>query len=103
MCDGHDLPGLIDERVPGVAAVVDDIVEGFEDPVGEPVLSHELPDIFLTVEFRRAWRQRQERDVARDLECLGTMPASLIEQHDRVRTWSDLGCDFVEMELHGCA
>jgi hypothetical protein len=31
--DGHDLPGLIDERVPGVAAVVDDIVEGFEDPV----------------------------------------------------------------------
>ena len=31
--DGHDLPGLINERVPGVAAVVDDIVEGFEDPV----------------------------------------------------------------------
>jgi hypothetical protein len=31
--DGHDLPGLIDERVPGVAAVVDDIVGGFEDPV----------------------------------------------------------------------
>jgi len=28
--DGHDLPGLVDERVPGVAAVVDDIVEGFK-------------------------------------------------------------------------
>jgi hypothetical protein len=31
--DGHDLPGLIEERVPGVTAMVDDIVEGFEDPV----------------------------------------------------------------------
>ena len=32
--DGHDFPGLINESVPGVAAVVDDIVEGFEDPIG---------------------------------------------------------------------
>ena len=31
------------------------------------------------------------------------MPAGLIEEHDRVRTWGDLGCDFVEMELHGFA
>jgi hypothetical protein len=30
---GHDFPGLIDQRVPGVAAVVDDVVEGFEDAV----------------------------------------------------------------------
>ena len=42
-CDGHDFPRLIDKRVPGVAAVVDDVVEGFENPVGKPVLSHELP------------------------------------------------------------
>jgi hypothetical protein len=32
-CDGHDFPGLIDEGVPGVAAVIDDVVEGFEDSV----------------------------------------------------------------------
>jgi hypothetical protein len=31
------------------------------------------------------------------------MPASLIEQDDRVCTWADFGCDFVEMELHGLA
>ena len=31
--DGHDLPGLIDELVPCVATVVDDVVEGFEDAV----------------------------------------------------------------------
>jgi hypothetical protein len=40
--DGHNLPGLVDECVPTVAAVVDDIVEGFEDAVGEPVVAHEL-------------------------------------------------------------
>lgn len=31
--DGHDAPGLIDEFVPSVAAVVDDILVGLEDPV----------------------------------------------------------------------
>jgi hypothetical protein len=55
--DGHDFPWLIDERVPGVAAVIDDVVEGFENSVRQPVLPHELPDIFLAVEFGRAWRQ----------------------------------------------
>jgi hypothetical protein len=49
--DGHDFPRLIDERVPSVAAVIDDIVEGFENSVRQPVLPHELPDIFLAVEF----------------------------------------------------
>jgi hypothetical protein len=48
---GHDLPGLVDERVPGVAAVIDDIVEGFEDAVRQPILAHELPDILLAVEL----------------------------------------------------
>src|SRR5262245_60105659 len=47
--DGHDFPRLIDERVPGVAAVIDDVVEGFENSVRQPVLPHELPDIFLAV------------------------------------------------------
>ena len=32
---------------PGVAAVVDDVVEGFENSIRQPVLPHELPDIFL--------------------------------------------------------
>ena len=31
--DRHDFPGLVNQRVPGIAAVVDDIVEGFEDAV----------------------------------------------------------------------
>jgi hypothetical protein len=72
--DGHDFPRLIDERVPGVAAVIDDVVEGFENSVRQPVLPHELPNIFLAVEFRRAWRKQQKRDVVWNLEGLGAMP-----------------------------
>ena len=37
--------------------MIDDVVEGFEDAVGEPVLPHELPHIFLAVEFRCARRR----------------------------------------------
>jgi len=32
--DGHDLPGLIDEFVPGFATQCDDFVVGLEYPVG---------------------------------------------------------------------
>jgi hypothetical protein len=38
----HDSPGLIGELVPGIAAVVEDVVEGFEDPVRELVFAHEI-------------------------------------------------------------
>src|SRR5258707_10795538 len=99
--DGHDFPGLIDEGVPGIAAVIDDVVEGFEDAVRQPVLAHELPDVFLAVELWGARRQRHERDVARNGQGFGAMPAGLIEDENSVRTRRDLGSDLVEMKLHG--
>src|SRR5258708_32016354 len=89
--DGHDFPRLIDERVPSVAAVIDDIVEGFENSVRQPVLPHELPDIFLAVEFGCAWRELQERDVVWNLEGLGAMPARLIGGASSGRSRRDVG------------
>jgi hypothetical protein len=32
--DGHDAPWLIDEFVPRLAALVDNVVVGFEDAIG---------------------------------------------------------------------
>src|SRR5437660_2765434 len=98
--DGHDFPRLIDERVPSVAAVIDDIVEGLENSVRQPVLPHELPDIFLAVEFGCAWRELQERDVVWNLEGLGAMPAGLIEEENSVSARSEFGCDLIEVKLH---
>jgi hypothetical protein len=39
--DGHDSPGSIDELVPSLAAVVDDVVIGCEDAVRQPVAGGE--------------------------------------------------------------
>src|SRR5262249_26142331 len=101
--DGHNLPGLVNECVPSVAAVIDDIVEGFENPIRQPSLTHELPDVVLAVEFGCARRKLQERDVVWNLEGLGAMPAGLIKEDNGVRSEGDFGCDLVEMELHGFA
>ena len=45
------MPGLIDEAVPGVAAVVENIAVGGEDAIGEPIFADKLPDILDRVEF----------------------------------------------------
>src|SRR6267378_1869439 len=55
--DRHDGPRLVDEAVPGKAAVIDDVVVGLEDAVGEPVVADELPDVFDRVELGRLRRQ----------------------------------------------
>jgi hypothetical protein len=44
-----------------------------------------------------------ERDVARNDQGFGAMPASLIKEDNGVRSGGDFGCDLVEMELHGFA
>ena len=51
MSNGHDAPGLADQVVPSIAAMIDNLVVGFEDAVGEPVIPHELPDIFDWIEL----------------------------------------------------
>ena len=65
-----------------MAAVVDEIVVGFKDAVREPVVAHELPDVFDGVEFRAFWRQRNDGDVGRNDEAGRQVPASLIDQED---------------------
>ena len=52
--DGHDGPRLVDELVPGLATKGDDLVVGLEDPVGEPIVADELPDVLDRVEFGRS-------------------------------------------------
>ena len=61
--DGHDAPGLIDEFIPGSAAMIEEIVVGFEDAVGEPVIAEKLPDIFDWIELGAFWRQGDDGDV----------------------------------------
>jgi len=60
--------------------VIDDVVEGFEDPVREPIFAHELPDVFLRVQFGTLGGQRDQGDVGRDLQPTREMPSGLIDE-----------------------
>ena len=98
--DGHDAPRLIDEVVPGEAAVVDDVVVGFEEPVGEPVVAHKLPDILDRVELGAAWRERQQGDVGRHDQFGRTVPSGLIEDDDGMGTGCHVEGDLFKMHAH---
>ena len=98
--EGHDPPGLIDERVPGVAAVVEDVGVGGEHSVRKPVVAHELPDVLDRVELGRARRQRQEADVVGNDEIVRAVPAGLVEQQHGVSTGRHGGGDLREVQRH---
>src|SRR6266851_3666117 len=98
--DRHDGPGLVDEFVPGEAAVVEDIVVGSEDAVGEPVAADELPDVLDRVKFGRFWRQRHQGDVVGDGELVGEVPAGLVEQQHGVGVRRHHLGDFGQVQRH---
>ena len=100
LTNGHDFPGLIDEFVPGEAAVIDDIVVGFEDTVGEPVVAHELPDILDRVQFGTSGRQRHEGDIGGNDQFGRAMPPSLIEYQNGMRTRRDVEGYLLKMQAH---
>jgi len=80
--------------------MVDDVVEGFEDPVREPVFAHELPDVFLRVQLRAFGRERDQGDVGRDDQAGRKMPSGLIDQDRGVRARRDLRGDLGQVKVH---
>ena len=82
----HDPPGLGYELVPGMAAVIDEVVVAAEDAIGDPVLSEELPNVLLGVELGAFRRQRNDADVGGHRELRGGVPPRLTA---RLHSWSD--------------
>lgn len=101
--EGHDAPGLLDELVPGEAAVVDDVVVGLEDAVRQPVVAHELPDVLDRVELRAPGRQRHQGDVGRHDQLGRSMPSGLIEQQNGMCARRDVEGDLLEVHAHRLA
>ena len=96
--EGYDAPRLAGELVPRLAAVGDDVVVGVEDPVREPILAHELPDVLHRVQLGRARRQLQ--GVVGDDEPAGDVLAGLVEDDYGVRTGRNCRADLGEVGLH---
>jgi len=98
----HDPPGLVDELVPGMAAVIEDGAVGGEHPVGEPIVAQELPEVLNRVQLRTFGRQWQEGEVGRHDEFVRQMPFRLIEQqHGMCARRYRLG-DLGQMQVHRC-
>ena len=98
--DGHDGPRLIDEFVPSIATVVEDIVVGEEHAVGEPVVADELPDVLYRVEFGALRRQWHERDVGRYGKLVRQVPSRLVDEECGVTARRD-GCgDLGQVQVH---
>ena len=76
--DRHDASWLIGEAVPGEAAMVEDLVVGFEDAVGPPVVAHELPDVLDGIALGAFGRVRQQVDVAENDQGPGDAAAQAI-------------------------
>src|ERR1700755_618404 len=100
--DRHDDPGLGDELVPGVAAVIEDSTIGGEDWVGEPVVAQELPEVLDRVQLRAFWRQRQQGEVGWYDEVVRQVPSRLIEQQHGVRPRRYRLGDLGQMQVHRC-
>ena len=98
--EGHDFPGLLDKPVPGIAAVVEDVVVGCEDPVAEPVVAQVLPDILDRVEFRGSWRQREQGDVVGHDDVMGDVPSGSVEHQDGMGAGIDGEADLFEVCRH---
>ena len=98
--DRHDGPGLPDKLVPGVAAVIDDVVVAGEDPIRDPVVAHELPDVFLRVQLGAFRRQRHDRDVVGHNEPGRQVPSGLIDQQRGMAAGRDLSGDGRKVKVH---
>ena len=98
--DGHDAPRLVDELVPSIAAMVDEIVVGFEDTIRKPVVAHELPDVLDRVELRAFRRQGENGDIGGNDQSRRQVPAGLIDEDDGMSSWCDRLGDFREVQVH---
>ena len=82
------------------AAMIDDVVVAFEDPVREPVVAHILPNVLDRIEFWRLGRQRDQRHVFRHVQLRGDVPTGLIHEQHGVGSWLDVERDLLEMQFH---
>lgn len=77
---------MIDELVPCLAAIIDEIIVAFKDTAGEPVVADKLPDVLDRVGFGAFRRQGENGDVGRHNEACRQLPASLLVFPDEAIT-----------------
>ena len=77
-----------------------DVVVGYENVVGEPIIPHELPDVFDRIKFWAFGWQWDDASILGYEEYGGHMPPGLISEHDCMGTASHSCSNFDEMKVH---
>ena len=80
--------------------MVDEVVVGVENPVRQPVVAQELPDVFDRIELGTFRRQRHNGDVWWHDESRRQVPAGLIDQEYGVCAGRDGGGDLHQVQVH---
>jgi hypothetical protein len=80
--------------------MIDDVVVGFKNVVGEPIIPHELPDVFDRIKFWAFGWQWDDANILGYDERRGHMPPGLIHEHDRMGFGLHGSSDFCEMKVH---
>lgn len=99
--DCHHAPWLIDELVPSLAAVVDDVVAGCGYPARQPVVVHELPNVLNRVALGALSGQCDGADVGELVELAGLVPSGLIHQDDGMGPRRNSEGYFGQLQRHG--
>lgn len=60
----------------------------------------EQPQAFDRIEFRRAWRQRLQRDVGRHFQIFCAVPSGLVQRHEHMLVRRYRLSELVEIDLH---
>ena len=81
--------------------MIEDVFVVGENPVGEPIIAHVLPDVLDGVEFGRLGRQRDERYVFRHGQLRGDVPSGPIHEQNGVSAGLDGKRDLLEVQRHG--
>src|SRR3954467_2571538 len=97
---GEAANALGGERIPGAAEDIDDGIVGVEQAVAQVPLPQEQPEPLDRVEVRRIRRQPDERDIARDHEPLGLVPASAVEHQDAMFALGQRRRELAEEGVH---
>ena len=74
---------------------------GGEYPVGQPVIAHELPEIFDRVELGTFRRQRNDADIVGHFQLSGHVPPGLIHQQHAVGSRFDGQRYLRKVQRHG--
>jgi hypothetical protein len=98
--DRHDAPGSVNELVPCVTAMVDDVPTVVEDTIGEPIFADELPDVLDRIELGALGGQWHERDVRWHEEFRGEMPSGLVDQDNGMCAGRDGSGNLSEVKVH---